>query len=142
MYTTDFAANANVTASSSVSDHSPKNVIDPDVDTYWQAAADDKEMTLTLALSAQFKANMFNVIMLQEYLPEGQRIATHEVAMSTDGKTWKTLASGSTVGHKRLYRLKQDSPLPAQIRVQATSTAFNVTSPALSRVGLFLADSI
>ena len=145
MYAEDFAAGANVSTSSAVAGHDGKFVLDPDLDTYWQAAADDKDMTVTLKLAPHLVSSaMINVVMLQEYLPEGQRIATHQVTMSTDGSTWKPMVTGTstTVGHKRLYPLAQALPVPAMIRVQVTGTALNVNSPAFSRIGLFYGEPV
>lgn len=143
MYSTDFATGASVSTSSAVSDHDGKFVLDPDLDTFWQATADDKQMSVTLKLAEHHVgSSMMNVVMLQEYLPEGQRVAGHEVTMSADGNTWKSLVNGTTIGHKRLFRLQQDMPVPALIRVQVTGTAFSVGSPALSRIGLLYADPL
>lgn len=54
----------------------------------------------------------FNIICLQEDITKGQRVEAFHVEVSDDGKTWKTIASGTTIGYKRLLRL--DSVVKAE----------------------------
>eukprot|EP00117_Sycon_ciliatum_P016245 scpid57451/ scgid15761/ Alpha-L-fucosidase 1; Alpha-1,3/4-fucosidase; Alpha-L-fucoside fucohydrolase len=147
MYETDFAAGGNATTSSAVAGHPGKAVVDPDVDTYWQTEAEDKDMTITLELTGQANGadnsaaapTVFNVVMLQEYLPEGQRVAQHIVDISNDGKGWTTVGLGTTIGNKRLYRLNADTAVPKMLRLRVMATSGSVGSPAISRFGLFKA---
>jgi Alpha-L-fucosidase len=74
----------------------------------------------------------FNVIMLQEDIAKGQRVEKFHVEASEDGKTWETIAEGTTIGYKRLIRL--DSPLKAaHVRyvIDSTRAPENISAFAL-----------
>jgi alpha-L-fucosidase len=46
----------------------------------------------------------FNHILIQEDIASGQRVARHAVE-AWDGTTWRTVAAGTTIGHKRLHQV-------------------------------------
>lgn len=75
----------------------------------------------------------FNVVMLQEDISKGQRVERFKVEYSADGTTWNDLATGTTIGHKRLIKL--DTPKTARkIRVTVEQAR---TTANMSNVGLF-----
>lgn len=127
----DLAKGARVEASN-VRSNDPRfgasNVVDDDSSNYW--ATDDSITSGKLTLSFG-EPKTFNVIMLQEYIPLGQRIGKFSVEIS-NGEGWKTVAGGTTIGHKRLLRI------PA---LTATKVRLNILQskpcPTLSRIGLF-----
>lgn len=83
------------------SDFGPQNVLDSDhLWTYWAPSEDHNDHWIEL--TAKEKRLKFNVIRIQEAIGLGQRIKRHKIYV--DGKL---VASGSTVGYKKLHRLEK-----------------------------------
>jgi len=78
----------------------------------------------------------FNVLLLQEDISKGQRIEQFELQALVN-QTWKTIASGTTVGHKRL--LQFDKVTTGQVRLKILSSRLN---PFLSEFGLYYNDAV
>ena len=76
----------------------------------------------------------FNRILLQEYIPLGQRISSFTVE-AEDGGTWKEIARGTTVGYKRILRIPETSAGKVRITVTGAKAV-----PVLSEAGLYLDD--
>ncbi|AEM69594.1 Alpha-L-fucosidase [Allomuricauda ruestringensis DSM 13258] len=81
-------------------DYSAKNMLDGNNDTYW--ATDDGVTKATITVSFEEPTEV-NRIVLQEFIPLGQRIKKFTVSARVDGK-WKILDEQTTVGHKRILR--------------------------------------
>jgi alpha-L-fucosidase len=73
----------------------------------------------------------FDLILLQEAITEGQTVEAHAVE-AWNGKAWTTLASGSTIGHKRLHPI----PVTTTDRVRLTIGSA-LGPPRISRLALF-----
>ncbi len=71
---------------------------DGDPDTSWTAPPDTHSATLEVAFSKPLK---FDRTLVMEGLNWGQRIQKYEI-QAWDGKTWKTLHAGSSIGHKKI----------------------------------------
>ena len=99
IFSRDHAAYATVLGSSRGRSFAPANVLSPDYDRYWALADGETTGTLTFELDGE---KTFNRIVLQEYIPLGQRInAFHLEALTPDG-TWQEIARETTVGYKRI----------------------------------------
>ncbi len=107
---------------------SPSNIVDDDLDSYWAAEDGLREATLEIDLG---EPTYFDRVMLQEPIRFGQRISAFTVAVRTGGE-WAPVASGTTIGYKRLLRI--DGVEADRVRIQI-ERANNV--PALSNFGLF-----
>jgi len=108
---------------------SASRTVDGDTQTYW--ATDDGKS------SGQFIVDLgdpttFNVIMLQEYIALGQRIKAFTLEAMESGQ-WQTIASGTTVGYKRLLRL-EENVTAEKVRVTVTDAR---ACPTISEFGLF-----
>ena len=80
--------------------YSPKNVLDGDKDTYWTV----EDSLITASIQFDFDTvTPINRIMLQEHIKLGQRVRKFNVEAKVDG-SWKTLASETTIGYKRILR--------------------------------------
>lgn len=82
-----------------------KNAIDGVYDTYWAVNDGVTKADLTITLK---KTTKLNRIMLQEYIPLGQRVKSFSVFYK-QGKDWtpvKLNEETTTIGHKRLLRFK------------------------------------
>ncbi len=102
-FKTDLARGKTAAASSvrgNAEAFSARLATDGDRSTYW--AADDAVREATLAVDFGAPAR-FNRIRLQEHLPLGQRIASFSVE-ARDAQGWKEIASGKTIGARRLLR--------------------------------------
>ncbi len=79
------------------------NVSDNKYDTYWATADNVKSAALTFTLS---KATKINRVLLQEYIPLGQRVKSFVVEYQLKGK-WNAIDSKeetTTIGYKRILR--------------------------------------
>lgn len=106
----------------------PGRLLDGDRNTYY--ASDDFVFTpeLTFELPA---ARTFDVIELREHLPLGQRVDAFAVDAWLEGD-WKEIASGTSVGNRRLLRI--DPVTTTQVRLRITQAA---ACPALAEFGLY-----
>jgi alpha-L-fucosidase len=85
------------------------------------------ERVTTLALPA---AVTFDRIVVQEDIRGGQHIAGFEVEADVAG-TWRRIATGSTVGYKRILQVPLTTALGVRIIVRDTHG-----TPLISRVSL------
>lgn len=77
------------------------NVLDGDDQTYWAPKEDKDGHGYWIELERLDPSTSFNVVRIQEAISMGQRIKRHKVF--ADGKA---VASGTTVGYKRLHQLR------------------------------------
>jgi alpha-L-fucosidase len=95
---------------------------------YWTTKGRDTTATIQMDMA---KAQVFDVLLLQENIAIGQRIEKFTLEYS-DGKNWVQITEGTTVGAKRLIRFK---PVTAQkVRLKITSSRLN---PTLTAMGLY-----
>jgi alpha-L-fucosidase len=134
-FATDLAAGGKLAADNSNATNSPSLALDGNLDTWWEAAPGKTNGTLTLTLP---KAVTFDVVSLQEAVDHrGQRIESFAIE-AWNGSDWvaaeKTSSDElSTVGHRRLIRLK--SPVTtSQVRIRITASRLE---PTLAEIGLF-----
>lgn len=120
----DFAKNLALDATVSSTNHrgnstdfDAKNTNDNNQETYW--ATDDiiKEAAITLAFKSPTEVNR---ILLEEYIPLGQRVTKFTVEAEVSG-TWKLIDSQTTIGDKRILRF--DTVKASKIRVNITAKA-------------------
>lgn len=107
--------------------HEAAAVIDGDPATCWQARGRRASVELTLP-----RAEEFDLLMLQEYLPRGQFIAAWSADYLDPEGRWREFAGGTTVGHKRIVRFEAVHARRIRIRIDQSFGA-----PALSEIGLY-----
>ena len=106
-----------------------RNLTDGKYDTFW--AAPEGRDTVTIELRSQGKRT-FNRLMLQEYIPLGQRVASFEAEAFENGR-WCPLSSETTIGYKRIVLTRKvDSD---RIRVRITKS---LAPPVLSGIGVYM----
>ena len=71
---------------------------DGDPDTFWSAPAGAHAASITLAFP---KPERFDRAVVMEYLPAGQHVHKYRLEVP-EGRGWKTLAAGATIGHKKI----------------------------------------
>jgi alpha-L-fucosidase len=74
------------------------NLTDGKFDTYWTTSDEIKKASFTVDLG---KMTEFNRILLQEYIPLGQRVAAFSVEV-WDGTKFKEIDRQTTIGYKRI----------------------------------------
>ena len=107
-------------------------ILDNEYDSFWAPENGDNEATVTFRLDGR---KTFNRVMLQEYIPLGQRVNEFTVeAMTEDGK-WQPIAEETTIGYKRI--VLTDKITTDKVRVSFKGFA----PPTINGFGLYL-DSI
>lgn len=105
-------------------------LFDNDYDTYW--ATDD---TVTTAW-AEFQFDnpqTFNRVMLQEYIPLGQRVEKFHIEVQDENGNWRTIAEETTIGYKRIVLTETVTTKKVRIVIDKSRACI-----VLSRVGLFM----
>ncbi|WP_228238398.1 alpha-L-fucosidase [Allomuricauda sp. M10] len=107
---------------------SPSNLNDGNGDTYW--ATDDEVVQTSFEISFGVPKSM-NYLLLQEYIPLGQRVAAFEVQVPK-GNGWETIAKGTTIGYKRI--LEFGGIEASKLRIKITDA---LGCPVISNVGVY-----
>ncbi len=110
--------------------YAASKMLDADYDTYWAAPEGVTEAVLSFDLGA---VKRFNRVLLQEYIPLGQRVKSFEVEARDAAGNWKTIASATTIGYKRI--LLVDETETDAVRVRITGA---LACPLLNGFGLYL----
>lgn len=109
-----------------------QNLTDGNYDTYWATNDEVKDAVLTLKLA---KPTEINRLVLQEYIPLGQRVKSFTVEY-WNGKKFMPLDQQTTIGYKRI--LTFPTITTSQIRISMEANA----SPVISEVQLYKAPEI
>jgi len=107
--------------------------LDGDLGTYWAPRESELAGTLTLDLP---EATAFDVVRLQEPVTLGQRVARYRVDAWVDGE-WSPVATGTTIGYKKLDRLEKPVTTTRVRLVVEESRA----EPLIAEMGLYLQPS-
>ena len=111
--------------------HKARNVLDTAYHTFWAATGNSAELTLTLDSITEF-----DIIVIQEYIPLGQRITNVNLLLDPDDGLYSyTLGDKplcTTVGYKRIIRLEHP------IRWQKLVFQFEgMAPPLINRIALY-----
>ena len=106
-----------------------ENLLNDDYDSYWAAADDVRSATLTLRFP---EARSFNRVMLQEYIPLGQRIAAFRIETLDDDGSWREVARETTVGYKRIVRIDRVTTCGLRVVIDRS-----LATPVLNRLALY-----
>ena len=131
IFATNLAAGATATATNVRGEHEaygPANMLDGDLETYFATDDDVKTVEIEFALDG---SNTFNRVVLQEYIPLGQRVKAFTVQYKKNG-SWSTWKSGTTIGHKRI--LLGSSVTTDAVKIKITSSK---ACPVLNGFGLY-----
>ena len=109
--------------------YSAENLVDGNSATFWMPVETRKTAVIELDLN---KRKEFNTIVLQEYIPKGQRIEAFQVEF-WDGFKWVEMVRSTTVGYKRILRFDQVSAQKLRIKINKSRQC-----PALSGIGIYL----
>jgi alpha-L-fucosidase len=101
--------------------------------TYWATADNATSTTITLTYKQPVT---FNRLVLQEYIALGQRVKAFNVEVLEQG-AWKQIANETTIGHKRILRLKDYTTTQVRINILDAKAA-----PVISEVQLYKAPGL
>lgn len=132
LFAENHASNATVEASSVRGNstlYGPERVLDGSLETYWAVdqGADSGSIEFDLGVETTF-----NVFLLQEPVQLGQRIAKYNISVWQDG-VWKSIASGTTIGHKKLDRT-ETTVRARRIRLSITDS---LAEPLIAEFGIY-----
>lgn len=103
------------------------NLIDTAYHTFWMPGDED---TCHVSIMIQLpEEREIDIVMLQEYIPLGQRVSQFTIYFKNDGEGWR----GTTIGYKRIVKL------PSPIRTQTILITIDhaLAHPILNRIALF-----
>ncbi len=133
IFSKDLAQGAKISASSirGKSDtYSTGNLLDNNYDSYWTTYDNILTASIEVELS---KESTFNRVLLQEYIPLGQRIAKFNIEI-WENNVWKEIVSGTTIGYKRILRFPAVTAEKVRINIQNS-----LACPIINKVGLYMA---
>ena len=108
----------------------PQNLIDDDYDSFWTT---EDTVTAAEVIFEFAKPQSFNRLVLQEYIPLGQRVECFYVEVLDADGTWRRVAEGTTVGYKRIVLFDKVSAVSVRIVIDKSRA-----NPILNRVGFYL----
>lgn len=110
----DLAAGGVAAASSENEEHPAGALTDGDPTSWWQASEKDTSAEISVDLGGE---KTFDRLLLQEELSVGQRIEAFTLEATRNGN-WGEVASGTTVGHKRILRFSSTTADRVRLTVE------------------------
>lgn len=104
------------------------NLIDGRKETYW--ATDDNVNSGNIELTWK-KSQKISYVVLQEYIRLGQRVKSFSVD-AWDGNDWKRVASGITIGYKRILKIEPVKTTRLRINIEESKAC-----PVLSELAVY-----
>jgi alpha-L-fucosidase len=104
-----------------------QRMLDSDYDSYYAATDGVKEVDLEVFLNGD---KTFNRVILQEYIPLGQRVESFQVEVHENGE-WTAWEEGTTIGHKRILPGRTVTADAVRIHIKA------MACPVLNGFGLY-----
>ncbi len=106
------------------------NLLDTAYHTYWMPSDDDTSyVTLMVQLPEERE---IDIVMLQEYIPLGQRVSQFSIGYKNHEHEVLVLAQGTTIGYKRIIRL----PHPIHTQSLYITIEHALAPPILNRLSL------
>lgn len=120
---------AEITATNTRNGFEAKNMIVDNYDTYW--ASQDNILNPTIEIDLK-KEQAFNRLLLQEYIPLGQRVSSFKVKYwSKEKGDWADLTEATTIGYKRILCFPEIQTNKIKIELEA------LASPLISTIGIY-----
>lgn len=118
-----------VKASDARRGYAAKNMTDGDYDTYWAAGDGIPNPHVEIDLK---EPRTFDRLMIQEYIPLGQRVAEFGVEYRDESSgSWVPLVEATTIGYKRILRFP--AVVASKIRIGFDALA----CPVISEIGIY-----
>lgn len=127
LFADNLAAGATTTSNNGMGE---RLMLDGDYQTYFTTASGtDTTTNISIVLSDE---KTFNVLCLQENIAVGQRVEQFSLEYQNANGNWRTIATGTTIGYKRLLRF--DNITAKHLRLSILSSRLN---PAISEFGIY-----
>ena len=110
------------------SGYAASNILDGNYDTYFATDDNVKTAEIEVTLSG---SKTFNRVLLQEYIPLGQRVKSFTVEVKRNG-SWSTWASGTTIGYKRILLGSRVTADAVRIKIESA-----LACPVINGFGLY-----
>ena len=131
IFSVNLAAGAKAEASTTRGrKYAASQMLDTDYDTCWAAPDGVTEAVLTFHLDG---VKRFNRVLLQEYIPLGQRVKSFEVEARDAAGNWNVIATATTIGYKRILLVDETQTDAVRIRITGS-----LACPLLNGFGLYL----
>ena len=101
-----------------------------DYDTYW---ATDDSVTAAWAEFQFDEPKTFNRVLLQEYIPLGQRVEKFHIEVEDENGNWRTIAEETTIGYKRIVLTETVTTKKVRVVIDQSRACI-----VLNRIGLFM----
>jgi alpha-L-fucosidase len=127
----DLAKGATVTANTfrgKDKRYAAANLIDGNEQTYW--ATDDAVTSGTIEVQLK-KNGPLKYVVLQEFIPLGQRVKSFTIEALQQGE-WKKVAAGTTIGYKRILQLAPVTTNRLRIHIREAKA-----SPVMSNIEIY-----
>lgn len=105
-------------------------IYDDDYDFYW--ATDDSVHSAYVELE-YVRPFTFNRVLLQEYIPLGQRVEHFHIEVMNEDGTWRTIAEETTIGYKRIVLTEKVTTKKVRIVIDKSRACI-----VLNKIGLYL----
>jgi len=93
---------SNLSASSENGEHIVDNLLQPEMETFWNPKSGELPATVTIDFGAE---QTFNRFLVQENISLGQRVNSFELEIKNVNGQWESIAKETTIGYKRILRL-------------------------------------
>jgi len=119
---------SNTRGNSSV--YTADNLLDTNYDSYW--ATDDNVSSAVIDIELP-EERTFNRLLVQEYIPLGQRIAGFSLESWNETKnSWDAVAKGTTIGYKRILLFPEITAKKVRLNIQQS-----LACPVLNNIELY-----
>lgn len=112
------------------SDHDASRVLDTDPDTYWAVPDGTTSASVTVSLPEEVT---FDRVVLQEPIRLGQRIALFEIEAHGPAGQWQRIATGTTVGHKRIVAVAPTTTRQLRVTIHDARGTVALSTVSLHR---------
>ncbi len=114
IYRHNIAADASIASEDGTS---ATKAIDNDPDSFWSAAPNDRSALLQLTFKLP---QTFDRTLVMESLNDGQHIHKYDI-QARQGGEWKTVAAGSSIGHKKIDIFPKVTASDVRLRILAAA---------------------
>ncbi len=117
---------------------SPEKSIDGTTKTYWATSDGIKTASLTIDFE---KDTTFNRLLLQEYIPLGQRVDSFSLQVKENG-IWKEAVKGTTIGYKRILRFAPVTASKARLTLHTDAPCLTLSNLSIYNAPIIMTDPV